>query len=265
MTWGHFLISSWSWHPEVILGCLSLAALYAYFSKRRIDRQAAFFYSGLLLLLLALESPLDVLSDDYLFSAHMLQHLILILFVAPLLLLGLPSSWIQRIISSKPAARLEGILGLPAVSWSIGVGTLYFWHIPVFYNAAVANENIHALEHLCFLISAVIFWWPVIAPIQAERHLSAFGNMLYIFAGAVANVVLGIVITFSSVSLYPAYINPDDAFGILPLIRNGLGITPQSDLQLGGLLMWIPGGIFYLSAILIAFAHWFHQPDLEVT
>ena len=265
MTWGHFLISSWSWHPEVILGCIGLGALYAYLSELKVDGQAVFFYLGLALLFLALESPLDVLSDDYLFSAHMLQHLILILFVAPLFLLGLPSQWIQRILDWKPTARLEKVFGLPAVAWSIGVATLYFWHIPVFYNAAIANENIHTLEHLCFLVSAVIFWWPVILPNQEKRRLSAFGNMLYIFAGAVANVVLGIVITFSSVSLYPAYVHPEDAFGILPLIRNGLGITPQSDLQLGGLLMWIPGGIFYLSAILIAFAHWFHQPDLEVT
>jgi cytochrome c oxidase assembly factor CtaG len=249
----------------VILGCLGLGALYATLSNLRVDRQAVFFYSGLLLLFLALESPLDVLSDDYLFSAHMLQHLVLILFVAPLLLLGMPSYWIERILSWIPAGRLERILGKPVVAWSFGVGTLYFWHIPVFYNAAVANENIHTLEHICFLISAVIFWWPVIVPIQEIRRLSAFGNMLYIFAGAVANVVLGIVITFSSVSLYPAYIHPEDAFGILPFIRNGFGLTPQSDLQLGGLMMWIPGGIFYLSAILIAFAHWFHQPDLEVT
>ncbi len=265
MSWGQFLIAAWTWHPGVLLGCLGLGALYLYRSHFRFDRQSIYFYAGLALILLVLESPLDVLSDDYLFSAHMLQHLVLVLFVAPLLLLGIPTAWLRDLLRWKPAARVENLLGRPVIAWTIGAGTLYFWHLPPFYNAAVANETIHIFQHLCFLASAVIFWWPVIDPIQENRRLSAFGNMLYIFAGAVANSVLGIILTFASINLFPAYLHPEDPFGILGLIRNGLGLTSQADLQLGGLLMWIPGGVFYLTAILIAFAHWFRQPDLEVT
>jgi putative membrane protein len=265
MTWGEFIISGWDWYPGVVLGCLALSSLYLIFSKFRRDRSAVFFQAGVLLLFLTLVSPLDVLADDYLFSAHMLQHLLLVLVVAPLLLLGLPSEWIQRLLKWKPAARIEGYLGQPLVAWIIGVGTLYLWHIPMFYNAALRDENIHLLQHLSFLISATIFWWPVILPLQEKRRLSPLGAMLYLFFGAAANTILGIILTFAPVGLYPAYLNPEDAYGILPLIRNGLGIVPQTDQQLGGLLMWIPGGLIYLTAILTVFAGWFSQSEMEVT
>lgn len=265
MTWGEFLISGWSWHPEVILGCSLLALIYLILARFSINRYTAFFLTGVLLLFLTLESPLDILSDDYLFSAHMLQHIILVFFVSPLLLLGLPSEWIKRILMWKPAALIENILGRPPLAWVIGVSTLYFWHLPPVYNAALQNESIHSLQHLSFLVAATIFWWPVILPIQEKRRLSPFETMVYVFAGALANTVLGIILTFAPLGLYPAYINPEDAYGILPLIRDGWGLNPLNDQQLGGLLMWIGGGLIYLSVILIVFAYWYSHAEMEVT
>lgn len=265
MTWREFLVLGWVWYPGVVLSCLALSLLYLIFSKLRRDRYAICFHSGVLLLFLTLVSPLDVLADDYLFSAHMLQHILLVLVVAPLLILGIPSEWLKRLLKWEPTARIEGHLGQPLVAWIIGIGTLYLWHLPLFYNAALRDENVHLLQHLSFLVSATIFWWPVILPVQEKRRLSPLGAMLYLFFGAAANTVLGILLTFAPVGLYPAYINPQDAYGILPLIRNGLGILPQTDQQLGGLLMWIPGGLIYLASILVVFGSWFSQPDMEVT
>ena len=261
MTLGQLLIKGWTWYPEIILGCMLLASAYLILAKFELNGRTVYFLIGVFVLFLALVSPLDILSDDYLFSAHMLQHLLLVLVVAPLLLLGIPPDWLKRLLDWKPAVRVESILGHPLLAWIIGVMTIYLWHLPVMYNAALQSENIHLLQHLSFLVSATIFWWPVILPLKEKRRLSSLSSMLYIFAGAVANAVLGIILTFAPVGLYPEYLHPHDPLGILPLIREGWGLDPQTDQQLGGLLMWIPGGLAYLSAILIVFAHWFSESD----
>jgi putative membrane protein len=263
MTLGQLLIKGWTWYPEIILGCMFLASAYLILVRFEVNRRTVYFLIGVLVLFFALVSPLDILSDDYLFSAHMLQHLLLVLVVAPLLLLGLPPDRLKQLLDWKPAARAESILGHPFLAWIIGIGTLYLWHLPIMYNAALKSENIHLLQHLSFLVSATIFWWPVVLPLKEKRRLSSLSSMLYIFAGAVANAVLGIILTFAPVGMYPEYLHPHDTLGILPLIRDGWGLDPQSDQQLGGLLMWIPGGLAYLAAILIVFAHWFSQPDEE--
>ncbi|HZD57424.1 MAG TPA: cytochrome c oxidase assembly protein, partial [Anaerolineales bacterium] len=159
------------------------------------------------------------------------------------------------------AAKLEHLLGQPAIALILVVSTLYLWHIPALYDAAVENEAIHSLEHLSFLVTATIFWWPVINPIKEKRRVSGLGTMFYIFVGGVANTVLGIILTLAPAVLYPVYLDPADPFGILALIRTGWGLDPLSDQQLGGLLMWVPGGLFYLCAILVVLARWFAEPE----
>jgi cytochrome c oxidase assembly factor CtaG len=264
MSLAQFLVSAWNWEPTVLLGCAALSLGYLAIARFHLTRRALFYQAGVLVLLLALESPIDVLGEDYLFSAHMLQHLLLILIVPPLLLLGIPREWFERLLDWRPAGKLERLLGRPAIALILAVVTLYVWHIPALYDAAVENEAIHSLEHLSFLVAATIFWWPAINPIVDKRRLSAPGIMLYIFASAVANTVLGIILTFAPAVIYPVYLYPDDSFGILAMIRTGWGLDPLSDQQLGGLLMWIPGGLFYLSAILVVFARWFSEPEEDL-
>jgi putative membrane protein len=264
MSLGEFLLSAWLWEPSVILGCLGLSLAYAVQNRFRLDRRTLSYQAGVLILFLALVSPLDVLADDYLFSAHMVQHLLLVLIVAPLMLLGINPQWIRDMLRWKPAAKVEALLGYPPAAWILGVGTLYLWHIPSLYNWALDNEGVHSLEHLSFLVTACIFWWPVILPLPEKRRLSLLNSMLYIFAGAVANTVLGIILTFTPAGSYPAYLNPADTLGILPMIRGVWGLDPQTDQQLGGLIMWIPGGLIYLTAILAAFSRWYSQPEAEM-
>jgi putative membrane protein len=256
-----FMRTAWDWDPTIIAGILILALGYAGLARLHFTRRSLLYYAAILVLLLALVSPLDALSDDYLFSAHMLQHLILILIVAPLFLLGIPPQWWSRLLEWKLADRVEKILSQPVLSWILGMGTLWIWHLPVLYNLALAHENIHTLEHLSFLVTAVIFWWPVtVQPIE-RRRLGYSGMLIYLFAGALANTVLGIILTFAPVGLYPEYLHPEDTYHILSIIRGSWELDPQSDQQLGGLLMWVPGGLFFLGAILSVLARWFNEPE----
>ncbi len=175
MTFRHFLLTAWSWDPSVVLGCAALLGGYLAALRLRPPRRAWAFAAGVVILLLALVSPLDPLGDTYLFSAHMFQHLLLELVVPPLLLLGIPADLAQAVVARPSLRRIEDLLGRPVVAWLIGVGMLYLWHVPALYNAALGNENIHAVQHLCFLITATIFWWPALTPLAARR-LSPLGT-----------------------------------------------------------------------------------------
>lgn len=261
MTLGHLLAATWSWDPSVIVGCLALLGVYFVVGRRRITvSQALFFSGGVLVMFLALESSLDELGDTYLFSAHMLQHLLLLLITPPLLLLGLPGWLAQRILAWPLADRIEQILSRPPVAWLLGTLTVWVWHLPVLYNATLLDENIHIMEHLDFLVTATIFWWPVLSPLK-EKRMAPLATIFYLFAAAASSSILGIILTFASPGLYPAYLQPDDELGALPFIRDTLGLTPAVDQQLGGLLMWVPGSLVYLSGILGALYRWYSEPE----
>jgi len=270
-TWT-LLTTAWTLQPSVLAGCGGLFAAYsaACMGLARPTRgevaspgRAAAFLAGALILLLALVSPLDTLGDRYLFSAHMAQHLLLVLVVPPLLLLGLPPWLVARLLRWAPAAAAERVLGWPAVAWALGVGTLWLWHAPALYNAALANETVHVGQHLTFLVAATVFWWPTIAP-SGGRRLAALPAMVYLFSAGAANSVLGIVLTFAPPGLYPLYLNPPDPLGLLPLLRQGWGLAPTADQQAGGLLMWVAGTPVYLGAILATLVRWFGEPDEEM-
>ncbi len=260
MTTSRLLLTAWHWHPSVLLGCALLVAAYAALTRFRWSARAPLFAGGALVLLLALLSPLHELGDRYLFSAHMLQHLLLLLIVPPLLLLALPPDAIERLLDWPPLAALERLLGRPLLAWSVGLGAMWLWHLPTLYNAALLRDDVHILEHLCFLASAAIFWWPICAPASRAR-LHALAAVLYLFAAMLVSGILGMILTFAAPGLYPAYLRPDDVLGILPLLRDGWGLTPPVDQQVGGLLMWVPGSLVYLAAMVGMMARWYGAPD----
>ena len=201
--------------------------------------RTAWFLGGVLLLFLDLASPLDALANT-LFSAHIAQQFILALIVPILLVLGTPRSF----------QRLPVIPG--AVSWLAGVGTMLGWHVPALFNAALANEGLHMFQHLTFLATGVIFWWPILAPAE-DRRLAPLPAIVYLFTACTACSLLGAILTFSPPGAYPAYLHPGDPWGL----------DAKTDQQLGGMLMWVPGCLVYLSAILATFARWHRMPERE--
>lgn len=262
MTISHFLAVGWDWEPSVVVGCVALLLAYAAAARFKFSARSFCYLAGVIVLLVALVSPLDTLSDIYLFSAHMLQHMLLILVVPPLLLLGIPREMAQKALRYPWVSHAEQILSKPVLAWSIEVGALWLWHWPPLYNAALANEHIHILEHLSFLVGSTIFWWPVISPIE-ELRLEPLAAVAYTFGACAAHTVLAIILTFAPLGHYPAYINPPDPYGILPIIRDQWGLTPLADQQWGGLLMWVPACFVYLSFILATLARWYHMPERD--
>lgn len=233
------MINVWDWEPSVVIGCALLAIGFLVFTRGR-QRSIWYFLSGVLVLLLDLVSPLDVLGDQYLFSAHVVQHLLLAMAVPPLLIAGLP------------ALRLPEVNA--PVAWLLGVGAMVSWHIPLLFNAALANDGLHIVQHLSFLVTGTIFWWTL-------RRLPPLTAISYLFGACLACSVLGAALTFARPGLYPAYLNPEDRLGLLLLIREGWGLDPKTDQQLGGLLMWVPGCFVYLSAILMTVVRWYGMKE----
>ena len=261
MTTAKLLLAAWEFKWSVNIGCAALVAAYFWLVKASASRRMCFLL-GIAVLFLALESPIDPLGDDYLFSAHMAQHLLLILVVSPLLVLGISEHATRYWMRMPQMAEAERVLGNPAFAWFSAIIVMTLWHLPALYNLALEHEWVHIVQHLTFLVTGVIFWWPVLHPIP-ERRLSPGASVLYLFTAAAENSVLGIILTFMRVGHYPTYLHPEDEYHALSLIRNGWGMSAAADQRLGGLLMWIPGCSIYFIGILGIIAHWYAQPDSD--
>lgn len=263
MSTSQFFISAWDWKPSVVVGCAALVAAYVWAVRFRFSQKTAAFLMGVLLTFLALVSPLDELADRYLFSVHMGKHILFVLVVPALLLLGVPAAPVRHALRYRPAAFTEHLLGTPAVAWIAGIGAMAFWHIPVLFNAALSNEALHIFEHLTLLVGGTIFWWPILSPLAESRLRPVPQGAAYLFTACLACTSLGVLITFAPRLLYPAYAQPSDLYGILPVIRDRWGISPAMDQQIGGLLMWVPGCVIYLTAIMAMFARWYGEDANE--
>jgi cytochrome c oxidase assembly factor CtaG len=250
MTTQQFLTSAWTSNTAGLVSSgMTLAAyLWAFGSNRRI----VYLLAGLGVFVLTLMSPLNALASGYAFSAHMLQHILLLLIVPALLLMSVPRS-----VSLGPRSWL---IANPFVGWIAGVGAMWLWHARPLCNAAVSSQVVNALQICSLLLLGTIFWRQILAPREEER-LSPPGAVLYLFSACVACSILGILITFSPVSVCPIYAQPGaDRLGILNLIQANWGITPDKDQQIGGLLMWVPMCLVYLSAIVAQLGRWFAHP-----
>ena len=260
-TTGQLLVDAWEVHPTVVAGSLGLLLWY-FSSAPRVAAYARRFCAGVLILLLSLISPIDPLGDQYLFCAHMLQHLLLIFAVPPFLITGLTPQRVERWLARPALRTAERHLGNPVVAWLSNIAMMLAWHLPVLYNAANASTSVHIAEHLCFLVTGCMFWWPIFTPIQAER-MEPGPAMLYLFGAAVVSTVLGIVLTFLPVGYYQPYLHPEDEIGALHLVRVTWGISAAEDQKLAGLLMWVPGCSVYFVVMLLELGRWFRTPDAD--
>jgi putative membrane protein len=250
MTTQQFLTSAWTWNIAALV--FSGVALTAYLWAFNINRRILYLLAALAVFVLTLMSPINALAAGYLFSAHMLQHILLLLIVPALVLMSLP-----RWVSLGPRSW---VITNPLVGWIAGVGAMWLWHARPLCNAAVSSQVVNALQICSLLLLGTIFWRQILAPREEER-LSPPGAVLYLFSACVACSILGILITFSPVSVCPIYAQPGaDRLGILNLIQANWGITPDKDQQIGGLLMWVPMCLVYLSAIVAQLGRWFAHP-----
>ena len=256
-----FWLTQWNWQPSIIGGTLLIIGLYVYavgplreklhLADEVPTRQVVAFLLGVNLMFLSLFSPLDELGDRYLFSAHMLQHLILTFVGPPLMLIGTPGWLIQPLLRNRTLLRLGKIITAPFVAFTLFNADFFLWHAPALYDATLVNENLHILEHLTFIVFGVIYWWPIFSPVkEGLPRLSLGGQVFYLFFGAMPSVLLGAGLTFSA-PLYTPYIYAPRIWGI----------SAATDQQLGGLLMWIPVSLLTIVIMSIFFIRWMQQQD----
>jgi putative membrane protein len=263
----HDLWSAWNLDPLVVLGLLLAAWIFrsGYLRGRTqpIDRRRARYFAGALVALsTALVSPLDALSGA-LASAHMVQHLLLVLVAAPLLALSAPAPTLMRGMPRtvrRGLGRWRGRLGLtrartgplrhPGTVWLLHVGALWFWHASGPYGAALDHDLVHGVEHASFLITGVLFWNVVVASRRPGGMSPGFGVLL-LFATAMQSVFLSALLTFGGTPWYDGYAETTRAWGLEPL----------ADQQLAGAIMWIPGGVLYIVAALMLLAAWIRDSE----
>ena len=265
-----FDLTRFSVHWSTVLGIAALGALYQYRWKRAGETleprwtsagaqekgtvsgagsgasAPLFFGSGLALLFLSLNGPLHDLSDTYLFSAHMVQHLLLTMIVVPLLLLGTPGSMLRPALRSPSVARVARALTRPAIAYGLFNVTMLAWHLPPLYNLAMAHHGVHIVQHLFFLVTATLVWWPLLSPLPELPRLSHAMRLLYVVLLMIPMNIIGLMITYADEVLYPAY---EVAPRILPL-------SPHEDQLVGGLIMWIPGTFILIGVATVMFFRW---------
>ena len=263
----------WTLEPGVVAGLLFGLALYScgvlrLWRRAGVGRgvrgwQALLGVSAFLVLGAALISPLEALSG-LLFSAHMVQHLLIMIVAAPLLVLGLPvvaGLWALPTGARKAAAQgwlratalrnAVHTLTHPVLAWTLFVATFWVWHTPGLYEAALRSNMVHGLEHLTFWAASLLFWWTLLQPV-GHRRLGRGAAILYLFAASLQGGALGALITFSPRPWYGAYERTTEALG-----RSALG-----DQQLAGLLMWLPLGTLFTVLAGVFFLLWLR--DVEV-
>ena len=211
---------------------------------------------GLAMIWVAIASPLDGFADALL-SAHMVEHLLLMSFAPPLLLLSWPvvpllrgMPRLVRIYVFGPLIRRKGLRNLghvliaPLVAWLAMNLVFLGWHVPTAYDFALENERWHEFEHICFLATSILFWWPVIHPWPTQRLFTGWFLLLYLVMADIVNTLLSAFLAFCDRPVYGYYLREPNAFGISPL----------ADQRAGAVVMWVVGSlIFLVPAVVVTF------------
>lgn len=254
---GTFSWTHWDVHPSVLIGCLLFTGGYlaAAHGLRRDNGEVqrlggmriAAFLSGVAVIFVALNGPIHDLSDDYLFSAHMVQHLLLMMVAPPLLLLGTPGWLLRPIIDRRGLRPLARFVTRPLIAYPIYNIVLIGWHFPRLYNLALTNHDVHIVQHLMFMTAAVIMWWPIVNPLpNLTTTLASPLQVVYLFAMGIPMSALSAMVTFADVVLYAWYAEAPRIFELSAL----------ADQQLGGVIMWVPGALIFWTAISVVFYRW---------
>lgn len=248
----------WFLDPVVALAVFGLTAAYLLWvgplNRRRpgveqrpvTTREVTLFLLGSLSALVALGPPLDDWSHFFLSSAHMLQHLILILLTAPLWIAGTPA-WVYRPLVANPATNwFFRTLTRPIPAFIVATMINAIWHMPVAYGAALNGEFMHGFQHACFLLAGVLVWWPILGKVPEWPRLAPPLQAIYIFLQAIPTGIIGAMLTYAG-PLYPHYAEAS----VRPW-----GIDLKTDQELAGLQMWVGMNTVFLIVSTVIFLRW---------
>ena len=249
-------MTTFHWHPEVALGLEALIAGYLLATgvlRRRLGwgpppgrGRVAAFLGGTVILAGAVLGPLAEWAEHAALSAHMAQHLLLILVVPLLWLLGLPPWLLAPAARAPVVGRIGWWLTRPLPALALASAVQIAWHLPVAFDAALRVERFHALEHVSFLVSGLLLWWPVAGSAVEWPRPSPPAQLLYLFLATIPMMAIAAPITLAEDLLYPFYAAAGAAW---PL-------APRADQELAGVLMWVGGTLGYLVAGTVVFFRW---------
>lgn len=262
----HLGFSDWSFEPTVVTGCAGLVLAYALAWHRGLlsdsDDVSSWFHSsrarigyfvaGAIVGLVALLSPIDTGGDEYLFSLHMVQHLLLMMVAPPLCILGLVGSGHARPQTAQAWRSLWRVLVQPWAATLIFTAVLLVWHVPALYDATLTTEWIHVMEHLSFIAVGVLFWWPIVDPqrVSGRPPVSPFVKIAILVASGVPATVLGLLFTVASRPFYDFYARAPRLWGISAI----------ADQQIAGVIMLGAGNLIYFLAVVVVFWRVFSDP-----
>lgn len=260
---------TWSTEPGIVVPLAVTAVLYARggwqligrstYSTAALKRDMQFFVSGFVVLAIALLSPIHELGEE-LFSAHMIQHELLMAIAAPLLVVGNPAvpllwgtpvrarSPIGHAFGSRPVQAIWSFITRPLVAFLAHAAAIWIWHAPRLYDASVTSELVHSAQHLSFLGTALLFWWSLFH--SRQRKGSEGAAILYLFLTGIHTTLLGALLATSDSAIYSVYTDATTRVW---------GLTAIDDVQLGGIIMWVPGGLVYLGAALYLMLKWLKE------
>ena len=224
-------------------------------ARSAFKKRLSWTVAGFVVLVVALLSPLHHLSES-LFSAHMIQHELLMVVAAPLIVIGRPTPFLLWGLPRKARTLAGSLLSVeptPLAAFLLHSAALWVWHYPKFFDASVTNDFVHALQHLSFFGTALIFWWAIF---YSRARKGGEGNaIVYLFLTGIHTTLLGALLSFTDSVTYTAY---NDAGTHL------WGLTVNEDRQLGGIIMWVPGGIVYMVAALALMMKWISESGARV-
>jgi putative membrane protein len=233
----------WPFDPTVYAGLLLLLGLYATLARSAPDARrtnGAYWVLGLFAIWAALETPLDVVSDEYLQSAHMLQHVLIGIVAPPLLLLGLSPSMAERLVRWVPGLRAAAE---PLPAQVIFAIVMIAWHFPALYDVTLRYEGVHVFEHLTFMVGGFLYFWPVVGATSrlSRWRMGEMARIVYLLLGTFPQDTVSLVLMFSRRPFYEFYVQAP---------RLIAGLDPLSDQVLAGVVLGAAGKISYLVAIL---------------
>jgi putative membrane protein len=261
---GHAALT-WTAHADVWLLIIALVAGYfaaiRYLAQGRApadeepatQSQKLFYLSGVVMLWIGADWPLHDLSENFLFSAHMVQHTLFSLVAPPLLLLGMPSWMLRTLLSFLKLERAARVLTKPLIALLLFNFVIVVTHMPAVVDAAVGSGLVHFLVHMVLFLSSVLMWWPVVDPLPETKRLSEPAKMLYLFLQSIVPTVPASFLTFSDGVLYESYAG-------FPRLW---GLDVITDQRIAGLVMKIGGGLLLWLAIAIIFFRWNANEERE--
>ena len=253
----------WQLHPDVLLWIFLLEGGYIALALRgarrhplecRVSRRQFVTYTcGVFLLWVAAGTPIHDWGERYLFTVHMIQHLLISMIAAPLLLLGTPGWLLRPFLTRRYVFPVAKVLALPIVAIAVFNLTTVFTHLPEFMDFVLTHHAVHFFAHVLLMASAILLWWPVFSPLPELPRLHFSGQFIYLFVQSLVPSIVASIMTYGTTVLYPFYAAAPRRWGLSPL----------DDQVMAGLVMKLSGGALIFGLMTVVFFRWYKQEQRD--